>query len=145
MDATGVGRAVLHLFKQAHAEGELVVSPRPITITSGSEPSKDGATVPKQDLVARLETLLAAGRLRVAPGLKLAPEIRRELSAFRAKVSGGGAHDDLVLALAIALWGADESSPEALEKLTNLNRGLRGDNIYDKIGMAERLRMGRVN
>jgi hypothetical protein len=104
--------------------------------------------------VARLETLLAAGRLRVAPGLKLAPEIRRELSAFRAKVSGtghhayeagGGAHDDLVLALAIALGGADESSPEALEKLTNLNRGLRGDNIYDKIGMAERLRMGRVN
>jgi hypothetical protein len=129
VDATGVGRAVLDLFKEAHAEGDLVCSPRPITITSGSEPSKDGNTVPKQDLIARLETLLASGRLKVAPGLKLASVIRQELSSFRAKVSatgrhqyeaGGGAHDDL--ALAIALWGADGSSPEALEKLTLLNR-----------------------
>src|SRR3989442_5737313 len=51
IDATGVGRAVLDLFKQAHAEGELCVYPKAITITSGSEPSKDGHTVPKQDLV----------------------------------------------------------------------------------------------
>jgi len=154
IDATGVGRAVLDLFKEAHAEGELVCAPRPITITSGSEPSKDGNTVPKQDLIARVETLLAAGRLKVAPGLKLAPVIRHEMSAFRAKVSltghhayeaGGGAHDDLVLALALALWGADESSPEALENLSLLNRGLRTGNTYDKIGLAEPWRMGRVS
>src|SRR2546430_935070 len=41
VDATGVGRAVLDLFKEAHAEGELVCSPRAITITSGSESGKD--------------------------------------------------------------------------------------------------------
>jgi hypothetical protein len=136
---------VLDVLKQADAEGELVCSPRPITITSGSEPGKDGNTVPKQDLVARVETLLASGRLKVAPGLKLAPAIRQELSSFRAKVSttghhafegGGNAHDDLVLALALALWGADESSPEAVEKLANVNCGLRSNNVFD-IGLAE--------
>ena len=146
IDRTGVGVAIWDLFKEAHAAGELVVYPRAITITSGSEPSKDGKSVPKQDLVARLETLLASGRLKVAPGLRLAPVIRQELSAFRAKVSstghhayeaGGGAHDDLVLALAIAVWGADYSTPEALETLRKLTRDLGSDNIYGKIGLAE--------
>jgi hypothetical protein len=154
LDATGVGRAVLDIFREAHAEGELCCSPRAITITSGSEPSRDGGMVPKVDLVARVETLLAADRLSVAPGVKLGPEIRRELAAFKAKTSstghhafeaGGSAHDDLVLALAIALWGADESSPEALEKLSNLNLSLRPGNTYDKVGLAEPWRMGRVN
>jgi hypothetical protein len=154
IDRTGVGVAIWDLFKEAHAAGELVVYPKAITITSGSEPNKDGSTVPKQDLIARVETLLASGRLKVAPGLKLAPVIRQELSSFRAKVSatghhqyeaGGGAHDDLVLALAIALWGVDEASPESLEKLSLLNRGLRTGNTYDKIGLAEPWRMGRVN
>jgi hypothetical protein len=150
IDRTGVGVAIWDLFKEAHAAGELVVYPKAITITSGSEPSKDGATVPKQDLVARLETLLAAGRLKVAPGLKLAPAIRQELSAFRAKVNanghhayeaGGGVHDDLVLALALAVWGADDSPPEAMENLTRLNRELRQPRDYDRIGIAERWRI----
>ncbi len=154
LDATGVGVAILDLFKLARSKGELCCSPRAITITSGAEPSKDGSTVPKVDLVARVETLLEADRLAVAPGVKLAPEIRRELAGFKAKTSstghhafeaGGGAHDDLVLALAIALWGADESSPEALEKLSLLNRGLRLGNTYNKVGLAERWRIGRVN
>jgi hypothetical protein len=46
--------------------------------------------------------------------------------------AGGDAHDDLVLARALAVWGADESSPEALEKLTRLNRSLGSDSIYDR-------------
>jgi len=47
-------------------------------------------------------------------------------------------------ALALALWGADESSREAIEKLVKLNRE-QGDNIYGRIGLAERGRMGRIN
>lgn len=80
-------------------------------------------------------------------GLKLAPVIRQEFSSFRAKVSttghhayeaGGGAHDDLVLALALAVWGADESSPEGMEKLAMANRELNADyNIYHRLGGAE--------
>src|SRR5881296_1649219 len=105
LDSTGVGRAVLDLFKQAHAEGELPVYPRAISITSGSEPSKDGTTAPKQDLIARVETLLATGRLKVAPALRLSPVIRQELASFKAKTSntghrsyeaGGTEHDDLI-------------------------------------------------
>jgi len=48
-------------------------------------------------------------------------------------------------ALALALWGADESSPEAIEKLMNSNRSLGSDTIYGRIGLAERWRMGRIN
>lgn len=147
IDATGVGRAVLDLFKDAHAAGELVCYPKAITITSGAEPSKDGTTVPKQDLVARVETLLASGRLKIAPGLKLASVIRQELSSFRAKVSasghnsyeaGGGLHDDLVLSIALAVLDSDNSSPENLEKLGMANRELSaGHNIYHRLGGAE--------
>ena len=106
-----------------------------------AEPSKDGSTVPKHDFVARVETLLPPVVSSSPRGLKLAPLIQQELVSFRAKVSaashhayeaGGDAHDDLVLALALAVWGADESSPEALEKLTRLNRSLGSDNIYDR-------------
>jgi Terminase RNaseH-like domain len=113
IDATGVGRAVVDLFKEAYRHGKLgTCRPVPITFTGGQE--QHGANVPKRDLVARLQALLQTGRLKIADGLPLADVLTKELLAFRAKISQKGHdtyealresdHDDLVMALALACW-----------------------------------------
>ena len=65
-------------------------------------------------LAATLQVLLQSRRLRVAPTLPESAMLARELAAFQMKVSTSavqemdawrqGAHDDLVLAVAVAAW-----------------------------------------
>ena len=117
VDATGVGRPVVDLLK---AEG---LEPVPVTITGGDQTTYDGGwRVPKRDLVSALQVVLQAGRLKVARELKDAQTLVDELLRFRVKIdpltahdSYGawreGAHDDLVLAVAIAVWYAGRQRP----------------------------------
>ncbi len=111
LDRTGVGRPVADLFVAAG------LRPRPIavTIVAGDVETRDGADwrVGKLRLVSRLQALLHAGELKVAAALPLADVLVQELSDFQVKYSDtghasfgarSGRHDDLVLALAIAVW-----------------------------------------
>jgi hypothetical protein len=71
-------------------------------------------TVPKKDLVGAVQAALQSRRLRLAESLPLTPTLARELETFRIKITGERndtypswrerPHDDLVLALALALW-----------------------------------------
>jgi hypothetical protein len=121
VDATGVGRPVIDLFK------ERGVRYRAITITGGNKVTATGGGygVPKRDLIGALEVPFHSGRLKVAAGLPLWETLRKELQSFRRKVSlttGNDTyehwresnHDDLVLAAALACWGA-ERSPRGAE------------------------------
>lgn len=113
VDATGVGRPVVDLFK------ERGLRYKAITITGGNQVTRvsGGYGVPKRDLIGALEVPFHSGRLKVAAGLELWGTLRKELQTFRRKVSlttGNDAyehwresdHDDLVLAAALACWGA---------------------------------------
>jgi hypothetical protein len=113
VDNTGVGVAVTDLLKVK----ELRFTP--VTITGGNRAHKKGTNwrVPKRDLVAALEVPFHTGALKVAEGLTLWPVLREELLNFRRKISLKTAHDsyehwresdhdDLVLACALACWGA---------------------------------------
>src|SRR5262249_18250847 len=112
VDATGVGRSVVDLFRSA----ELLADLRPYTITAGFRPGP--GTVPKQDLVAAVQAVLGTRRLKFAAGLALADVIKKELEHFRSKVTPDRDerfaswrerdHDDCVLALALAVWGAQK-------------------------------------
>jgi len=112
VDATGVGRGVMDLLNDAHRDGRLARYPVPVTITSGE--TANGLHVPKQDLVSRVQALLQDGRLLIAQAMPLREQLERELVGFTAKTSASGRttyealteriHDDLVLALALALW-----------------------------------------
>jgi hypothetical protein len=72
--------------------------------------------VAKGLLCSTVQSLLQGGRLRVAPGLELAETLRDELLNFEVKVTEAanetygcwrsGKHDDLVLAVALAVWVA---------------------------------------
>jgi hypothetical protein len=112
VDMTGVGRPVFDLFRM---EG---VKPVGVVITGGLEEVRDGVRVhrvPKILLVSRLQAALHAGELRFSPELAEADALRQEFSEFRMRHTDTGRltfgaregrHDDLVLALACAVWRA---------------------------------------
>lgn len=108
IDATGVGRAAVDHLEDAG------LSPIAVTITGGRETHfEDGMwLVPKRELIRPLALALEGGRLRVARGITDAAALLRELQAFSVSISGRGharfegkaEHDDLVIAVALAIW-----------------------------------------
>jgi hypothetical protein len=112
IDQTGVGAPVADLLK---ARG---LDFRSVTITGGERVHGGrNARVPKRDLVSALEVSLQTSNLLVAQGLKLWPTLREEMLNFRRKIDLRTAHDsyehwresdhdDLVLAVCLACWGA---------------------------------------
>lgn len=117
VDATGVGLPVVDLLERAG------LRPVPVTITGGGSPQRaerGGWHVPKRDLVDMLAVLLQTRRLAVARELRHAQALVDELLAFETRVSAAGhdsygaregAHDDLVLAVAIAAWYGSRNVP----------------------------------
>ena len=87
-----------------------------VWITGGAGESFDGKIwhVPKLDLLARVQTLLEQKRLRIARGMPETGTLVKELVSMtsirlasgRLKVgaASGGEHDDLALAVALAVW-----------------------------------------
>jgi hypothetical protein len=112
IDETGVGRAVGDIFVAAG------LKPKRVSITAGSEVASAGPDrwhVAKTVLISVVDAMLHRGVLRFAASLSEAPAMRDELLDFRRKLSDAGratyaarsgAHDDLVLAVAIAAWWA---------------------------------------
>lgn len=111
IDHTGVGRPVFDLFTQAG------LRPKGLIITSGEKAKRTGTgwSVSKLQLISRLQAELHQERLRISTKLKDAQALAKELQDFRVNVTTAGnavfaarigAHDDLVLALAIATWEA---------------------------------------
>jgi len=114
VDATGVGRPVVDMMDQRKPGWQW---PVPVTITGGDEVqgASRGWRVPKRDLAGRLQVLLQSKRLKIAEELPLAEVLMRELLAFRVKINIATGHDsyeawrerdhdDLVLAVALAVW-----------------------------------------
>lgn len=112
MDATGVGKPISDLFNRAG------IDHRPVWITGGIESNDHGAgfTVPKLHLISRLQAALHSGELRIAKSLPEAGAFTRELQEFRVSWTEAGhirfgarqgAHDDLVLAAALAVYGVE--------------------------------------
>jgi hypothetical protein len=109
IDQTGVGRAIYDLFVEAD------LRPVGITITGGASWHRESAYqwhVSKNLLVSVVQKTLQAQTLRIAKSLPQAGVLQKELQDFRVKISKAanelyeareGAHDDLVLAIAIAL------------------------------------------
>ena len=120
VDNTGVGVAVVDMLRAARPNAVLL----PVTITAGdTENVCQGAhRVPKRNLIVGLQVLLQQGGLRIAADLKDAPTLLAELMAMQVKVSAAGneqlaawregTHDDLVFALALAIWAIGKAYPK---------------------------------
>lgn len=118
IDGTGVGRPVVDMFDVAKIPFTAV------TITGGDTEvsvAHNDYRVPKIKLVSGIQALLHAGTLQIQKELADAETLVRELQDFRVAFSDAGRmtfnaregkHDDLVLALAIAVWNATQPDYE---------------------------------
>ncbi len=119
IDSTGVGMPIADLFRRAPMKAHLV----PVYITSGTDVTRDGDVrrVPKRILVANTAIAVQSGKLQISKKLSLADTLISELQNFKAKFSNAGndtygagsdwrenSHDDILLALSIALWTAND-------------------------------------
>lgn len=121
LDATGVGRPVFDLFRRG-GMGRRVVG---ITIHGGDAVVLDralsGYRVPKRDIVGTLDLHLQQQRLKIAPGLRDADVLLKELQNYKIHISDSGHdsygtwrsgdHDDLVLAVGLAIWVGQRYMP----------------------------------
>lgn len=123
VDATGVGSAVIETLAAEPTIKRLGRGLAAVTITAGRETTRGYSNgyrtfhVPKQDLVGAAQMALQRQKLKVAAGLPEAETLTGELRTFEVKITPSanatyshrdGAHDDLVLATALALWGAKQ-------------------------------------
>jgi hypothetical protein len=139
LDATGVGVAVVEIVAAQPAIAALTSGLAAVTITSGLDVltgSRDGYrtfNVPKKDLVGVAQTTLQRHKLHVAESLPDAATLTDELRKFEARITAAanvvythreGEHDDLVLATALALWGAKKRENNELVIGTYLGQGV---------------------
>jgi len=128
LDETGVGVAVGDLLAKAlrgRGRGGRLLR---VTITNGLKTTTvpGGFHVPKRDLVTAVALALEGGRLIIPSALPMSGTLVEELANFKVTVSAGGHdsygagadwregnHDDLVLALALAVWYRDRPRPSA--------------------------------
>src|SRR5262249_48673747 len=118
VDQTGCGRPVVDLIKAAKLEAKLV----PVTITAGlsESHSSDGWHVAKVILISGVQVLLQERRLRFAASLPETPTLVKELQSYRVRVTPAanetfnareGQHDDLLLAVCLAVWAGQRLAP----------------------------------
>jgi len=127
--ATGVGAPVVDLFKREKINAELV----PIQIVGGANVSNENGMfrVPKRDLVSVVQIGLQNRTLKIAGDLNLAETLSRELQNFTVKITDAandvygawreGTHDDLVLAVALAVWKAHQPIFRGLPELRSVS------------------------
>ena len=117
VDATGVGRPVVNLLQNAGLGCDVT----PVTITGGDKQRHRrgeslAMNVPKVDLMSQLLVALENSELKIASRMKEAGTLKRELLDVRMSrrengsiqigAEAYGQHDDLVIALALAVWRA---------------------------------------
>jgi hypothetical protein len=116
IDATGVGAAIKDEFEK---QGMRRPTLRPVIITGGVDENYEKGTyrVPKSRLLEKMQVDAQFGLLKIAGGMDLLETLKQELANVKPKMKPEsaylsyeeireGVHDDLVLAAALAHWGA---------------------------------------
>jgi hypothetical protein len=118
VDATGVGTPVVDMLRASGPGCEVTA----VWITGGFTERFDGSVlhVPKLELMSRMQSLLEQNRLRIPHRLRESETLIRELLDMRATrggsgrvkvgADGSGEHDDLALAVALAVWPRPQAS-----------------------------------
>lgn len=118
VDAGGPGGPVVDELRRAHLDATIA----PILITGGASPGHAAngfKTVPRRELISNLVLFLDHQVLRWPDTLPEREPLEEELLNLSVRTThpdDGGAHDDLVMATAIALWQAKCHSPQILPK-----------------------------
>lgn len=122
VDAGGVGRPVIELLSRKLEP--IAIDVIGITITAGFDVVKSSPMdyrVPKRDLVGATQSALGGKRLLIADGIEHTKVLEHELKNMTIKTTKTGHekyealtekdHDDMAMALSMALWFADQELP----------------------------------
>jgi hypothetical protein len=130
VDATGVGAAVVDLLRDQIRGDALPIVPVIFTAGDAARCDKGIWRVPKKDLVHALLVTFQEDRLRIAEKHELAARLVGELRNMALKIGGNdhtsyeawreNEHDDLVFALALAVWRARKFVPRPLGERNRL-------------------------
>lgn len=134
-DKTGVGESVGELLRNDEFLDFRLEGLKAINITSGREPNqtRDALNIPKRDLIMTTLILFEKSHLKFAGNMPELPLLIEELQNFEMRFTSkgnstfsayGANHDDLVLALSLAVWSAKNTDEgfdeqELLKKLVN--------------------------
>lgn len=118
VDATGCGEPVLDILHRYGLTPWLVA----VTLSGGQGHTRKGAaayTLSKAELISTAQVTLQSKRLRVSPRLPEAATLIKELEGYQVRIGDQGResfgawregqHDDLLLATALACWGAEQA------------------------------------
>jgi hypothetical protein len=130
VDVTGIGRATFDLLQEAITTSNVKVTA--VTLTSGSATKREGHElhVPKQDLIDTLRRAMEEQRLQVPTDSKEYRALTSELRTFLGKKESAsslttgarsGSHDDLVIALSLAVYGANASPRRTRVRGSNIS------------------------
>lgn len=117
IDATGVGRPVVELFRH---EG---IPATAVTMTHGNETVQHdwlSYSLPKRSLVASLQVVMQSRRIQVAESLPDSKVLLQEMQNFQYKINKNaqdlygawreGTHDDLLFAVGLCVWYGETHS-----------------------------------
>ena len=105
VDGTGVGAPVVDLLRRAGMGCSIL----PLIITGGGRSGTlQGGyeSVSRSELLTGMQVLVQQERLVMAAGCKEVEVFRREMLGLKMKGPGSEEHDDLAIAVALALWKA---------------------------------------
>lgn len=115
IDGTGVGAAVVDIFRFAHLPCQMY----PIVITGGVKVENNH--VPKRDLIGAVQVAIQTRRLQPTQHTKDIEAFLTEMQNYAIKLTatghdtynarGDSLHDDLVLAVALACWFRGRMNP----------------------------------
>jgi hypothetical protein len=147
VDVTATGREVLDTFRLGDPPPALV----PVTLTMGLADGYDEQgtfRTSKRNRMTRLQVLLQAKRVRIPKALDNAELLVKELLGYRPKVKLGtdpaqadwrdGLADDLIFAVALAIWQADHL-PDGIGDAPSVGMRMEGSRA-DRIRFAGELR-----
>lgn len=116
VDATGPGLPVIEVLSRSGLRANLL----PAMITGGASSSSKSVngvyTIARKELLSTLRVAIETRRLKVPSRLPLKDEFAAELRTLEAESAAHSrAHDDLVFAVALALWAVKIRNPDLLK------------------------------
>lgn len=121
IDATGIGHTVVELIRQNQTKAQI----QPVMLTNGhvERHLKDGyLSLPRPDMLNSLKMVFELGNIKMEPSAPGFVDMERELIQFQPS-GDQQEHDDLVMALAMAVWQAAKDYPELLLPPASLTLG----------------------
>jgi hypothetical protein len=112
VDATGPGLPVVEVIRRSGLYANVLSAMITGGSSSGTKSNNGVYSIARKELLSDLRVAIESRKLKTVPRLPLNDELRAELRTLEAESAAHSrVHDDLVFAVALALWAAKVRAP----------------------------------